>query len=55
MLKVWLICVATKSSKRVFAPGATDAGVFAGLDCRHWTALIYAFLSDAQSLFLYIR
>lgn len=49
------MCVATKSSYRVLAPGATDAGVLDGLDCRHCTALMYAFLSPLESLFLCIR
>jgi len=38
-----LVCKLT--SKRVFAPGAKDAGVLAAFVCRHTTAAVYAFLS----------
>lgn len=40
LVKVWLICVAIKSSNRVFAPDATVDGVRAGSDIRHCTALM---------------
>jgi hypothetical protein len=29
---------ATKSSKRFFAPGASEDGVLDGFDCKHFTA-----------------
>lgn len=37
---VCVMCVTTKSSKRLLAPGATDAGVRLGLECRHLIASI---------------
>lgn len=40
------MCVTTKSSNLVRAPGASSRGVRDGLECRHWTAWMYDFLSS---------
>lgn len=48
--KVWLMCVATKSSYLFFAPAARPAGVFAGSLARHCTASMYAFFSPSHSV-----
>jgi hypothetical protein len=38
----------TKSSYLDRAPGATDAGVFGGRDCRQSTALVYWMRSEGE-------
>jgi hypothetical protein len=45
MDRVWLMCWATKSSYRVFAPGTCIGSDFDGEVTMHWTALMYDFLS----------
>lgn len=45
MSKVWWICVATRSSYLLTAPGASDLGVMAGLVKKHLTAVIYSVCS----------
>jgi hypothetical protein len=48
--KVWLMCVATRSSYLFFAPAAMPVGVLAGSFARHCTASMYAFFSSSQSV-----
>jgi len=48
--KVWLMCVATRSSYLFFAPAAMPVGVFAGSFARHCTASTYAFFSSSHSV-----
>jgi hypothetical protein len=43
--KVWLICVASKSSNLLLAPGTNCAGVMGFFDFKQRTALLYAMRS----------
>lgn len=43
-----VMCVATKSSNLLRAPGTLSLGALAGLDCRQRTALMYSLRSPAE-------
>jgi hypothetical protein len=48
IVKVWLICVARRSSWRLLAPGTRSGGVIGGSECRHLTADVYSLRSETE-------